>query len=338
MITNARVLQADWVPREIVHRNPEKNRLRDALAPVVDGGRPEHVLITGPSGAGKTCLARYSLQEIEEQRLDIATKHVDCWAASRPFRVLLQVLDEVAPTHDIHRTTARDAMLARLRDAVDDPYLVVLDEVDQLGDADLLRELYGIPGLSLLLVTNDERALTGLFDERLRSRFRAGVQIHCDAYDLDTLVAILDRRARAALEPGAVAKATLERIADAAAGDARRAIGILRRAARRATDAGASTVTEGHVDRAIPEAEREQRQADLDRLKPAQRDVYAVLAEADGRLQPQTVYDRYCARTSSPKTQRTVRTYLNKLQQYNLAEATGQGRARRYRACEPGSP
>jgi hypothetical protein len=40
MIPNARVLQADWVLREIVHRNPEQNRLRDALAPVVDGGRP----------------------------------------------------------------------------------------------------------------------------------------------------------------------------------------------------------------------------------------------------------------------------------------------------------
>jgi len=39
MIPNARVLQAEWVPREIVHRNPEQNRLRAALAPVVDGGR-----------------------------------------------------------------------------------------------------------------------------------------------------------------------------------------------------------------------------------------------------------------------------------------------------------
>jgi Cdc6-like AAA superfamily ATPase len=86
MITNARVLQADWVPREIVHRNAAKNRLRDALAPIVDGGQPEHVLITGPGRRGD--LSR----EVEEQRLGIHTTHVDCWAASRPFRVLLALL------------------------------------------------------------------------------------------------------------------------------------------------------------------------------------------------------------------------------------------------------
>ncbi len=134
MITNARVLQADWVPREIVHRNPEKNRLRDALAPVVDGGRPEHVLITGPSGAGKTCLARYSLQEIAEQRLGVTAAHVDCWAASRPFRVLVELLDAVAPTRCIHRTTARGA-LDRSADT-DTPRLVAREEVGQgrVGD------------------------------------------------------------------------------------------------------------------------------------------------------------------------------------------------------------
>jgi Cdc6-like AAA superfamily ATPase len=58
MIPNARVLEADWVPREIVHCNPEQNRLRDALVPVVDGEPPEHVLITGASGAERAHLTR----------------------------------------------------------------------------------------------------------------------------------------------------------------------------------------------------------------------------------------------------------------------------------------
>jgi cell division control protein 6 len=337
MITNARVLQADWVPREIVHRNPEKNLLQTALQPVADGGRPEDALITGPSGAGKTCLARYSLQQIEEERLDIHTKHVDCWAASKPFRVLLELLDPVAPTHDIHRTTARDTMLSRLRD-VDAPYLVVLDEADQLGDPGLLGELYSIPKLTLVLVTNDEQSLSGLFDERLRSRFRSGVHVHCDSYSLDTLVSILNRRARGALEPGAVERPQLERIADAAAGDARRAISILRRAARRAMDDEAGVIDGSHITPAIPEAAREQRQADLERLNDHQRAVYAVLANADGGAAPKAVYEEYTQRVSSPKTKRTVRDYLGKLQSYNLATATGEGPARRYHVVEIDSP
>jgi hypothetical protein len=47
MIPNARVLQADWVPAEIVHRTLEQNRLRDVLALVVDGGRSGCALSPG---------------------------------------------------------------------------------------------------------------------------------------------------------------------------------------------------------------------------------------------------------------------------------------------------
>lgn len=331
MITNARVLQTDWVPAEVVHRNVEKNRLRDALQPVVDGGRPEHALLSGPSGVGKTCLARYSLQEVEEQRLGIHTQHVDCWNAARPYRVLLELLNPVAPTHDIHRSTARDTMLSRLRE-VEEPYLVVLDEVDQLDDDDLLRELYGIPELTLLLVTNDASDLFGPLDERLRSRMRTAVQIEFDRYDLETLVAILERRAKAALEPDAVDYSQLERIADAAAGNAREAITILRQAAKRAANDGAESILEQHVTAAIPEAKEERRQKDLGRLNSHQRAVFDVLEEAGSGLQPKTIHERYEHAVSSPKTQRTIRKYLRKLEQYNLVESHGSGPARRYRS------
>ncbi len=151
MITNARVLQADWVPRKIVHRNPEKNRLRDALVPVPDDSWPEHVRIT-VSGAGETRPTRHSLQEIAERHLGVATEHVDRRAASRPFRVLVELLDAVAPTRCIHRTTARGA-LDRSADT-DTPRLVAREEVGRgrVGDVhpgstqDLPAVVGAVPG------------------------------------------------------------------------------------------------------------------------------------------------------------------------------------------------
>ena len=64
MIQDARVLQDDHLPREIVHRHEEMNQIAGALEPVVDGDTPQDTLLTGPSGAGKTCIARATLNEL----------------------------------------------------------------------------------------------------------------------------------------------------------------------------------------------------------------------------------------------------------------------------------
>jgi len=98
MIQDAWVLQDDFIPREIVHRHDEINRLATALEPVVDNDTPQNALLVGPSGAGKTCVARYSLAEIEEQLLDIQTHYVDCWQHSKRFRALLKILEGVRNT------------------------------------------------------------------------------------------------------------------------------------------------------------------------------------------------------------------------------------------------
>ena len=50
MITDARVLQAEFVPQEIEHRDAEVNYLSSAFEPIVEGDRGEHTLIFGPSG------------------------------------------------------------------------------------------------------------------------------------------------------------------------------------------------------------------------------------------------------------------------------------------------
>ena len=328
MLHNARVLDADWVPGDVVHRNAAKNRLRNALQPVVDGDQPQDTLIEGPSGAGKTCLARFTTAKLEEQALGVRTQYVDCWNHSKRFRVLLDLLDGIGPTHDIHRNTPHDEMLRRLEE-LDEPYIIVLDEVGQLADKDLLRELWAIPELTLILIANREQDILNPLDERVRSRLRGAMRIRFDQYSHDELVAILRARAEAALAPDAIDETHLDHLADAAAGNARDAITFLRQAAQEAEWDGADRITSEHIRTAIPAARDNLRQRSLDKLTEDQRLVYDVLLES-GTMMPKEIYAAYADRAVDPKTKRTVRKYLSKLEHYNLVESEGQGPSRCY--------
>jgi orc1/cdc6 family replication initiation protein len=328
MITDARVLQDDFVPRDVVHRHDEMSRLSTALNPVVDGDKPQDTFLVGPTGAGKTCIARYSLDELQEELLDVDTHYVDCWQHSKQFRALYKVLEGVGTTYDIHRSTPTDEMLARLDD-LDRPYIVVLDEVDQLEDKSLLRQLWGIPQLTMILIANDERDLYDPVDERLQSRLRTTVTIQFDSYTDAQLEAILQDRVKWGLDTDVITGARITDIAVAADGDARDAIAILREAARTATHEAADEITGTHIEDAVPSARSKYQEETLDRLNDHQRAIFDIL-RAEGQLSPSAIYENYQERVETPKTKRTVRNYLRKLEQYKYVYAEGSGPNRKY--------
>lgn len=332
MIRDARVLQDDHLPREIVHRHEEMSHLATALEPVVDGDKPQHAILTGPSGAGKTCIARATLERLQEQVLDVHTAHVDCWLHPNDFRILYKLLESVGSTYDIHRSTPHDELLERLTD-IDKPFLIILDEADQIDDPDLLRRLYGIPHVTMILVTNHERALLSPLDERLQSRLRSSDQIQFNRYSHDELVSILSDRVNWGLTEDATTNDQLGRMAEAARGNARDAIAILRSAARRGEQVGADQIRDGDIEKAIPEARAELRQKSLDRLTRDQLVVYQVLRGAD-ELMPKEITAKYRERVTDPKSKRTVRKYLRKLEQYNLITSSGSGPSKVYKLVE----
>ena len=98
---------------------------------------------------------------------------------------------------------------------------MILDEADQLDDRSVLYDLYALSGISMLLIANDTDAVLAGADERLTSRLRGREHVRFDRYGVAELTAILAARARWGLEAGAIDRAELETIADAAVGDAR---------------------------------------------------------------------------------------------------------------------
>jgi orc1/cdc6 family replication initiation protein len=331
MIVDARVLRPEFVPRDVVHRDSEVRHLSNALAPILDGDPAETALLCGPSGAGKTCIARFAVSRLRENALDVDRQYVNCWEDSTRFKTLYRLLEGLDRAFDIHRqSTPKDELLERLRDHDGPPYVVVLDEADQLDDTGVLYDLYRLPGLTMVLIANDETELFSRFDDRLVSRLQTSTRVRFEKYRLNELVSILEDRVRWGLREGIITTEQLTAIADAAAGDARVAIGILRTAARRADRQAMDSIPGSVIEMAVPEAKAEITRKDTEKLTADQRTLYEIVAERGG-IAPGELYERYTERVGNPKTKRMVRNYLRKLRHYNLIAAEGENRGRTYR-------
>ena len=334
MIQDARVLQDEFIPKEVEHRDQEMNALSRALDPVTGGQSAETTFLFGPSGAGKTCLARFALDRLREAVIDLNYQYVNCWRDYNRFRALYRIVEATGPTYDIHRqSTPTDTLLDRLDEYDGPPFVVILDEVDQLQDKDVLYDLYRLRNISMVLIANREEELFSPLDGRLVSRLRGSTRIRFEKYDLDELVSILEDRVYWGLAEDAVTHDQLALIADAAAGDARVAISILRSAARRAEQQDAETIDFGTIHEAIPEGRNEVTQKNIEQLTPHQRTLYGIIEEYEA-LAPDDLYEHYRERVDEPRSNRTVRNYLSKLAHYNLITKEGDGRGRTYRLPE----
>jgi len=235
---------------------------------------------------------------------------------------------------DIHRgSTPHDELISRLEAYDGNPVVVVLDEADQLDSTDIFYDLHSLPKFAQLIVANDRDQLFGRLNSRLQSRLQSGEHITMSRYPPDELVSILSVRVRWGLETGAVSQDILERIADAAAGDARVALGMLRRAANYAVREQRDEITFEVLEAAMPDARAQIRQRNVDALNDHQRAVLDTV-RAYGPLSPQEIYDHYEQQMDDPNQLRTVKSYLSKLTEYRLIDAEGSTRDRVYRPVQ----
>jgi len=329
MIRDVRVLQPEFVPRDVVHRNHEVTTLSAALDPVTDDREGETTFLYGPSGVGKTCIANVVTERLKATVPDLTVQYVNCWEDYTRFKTLYRLLDGLNQTFDIHRqSTPRDELVESLREHTD-AYVVILDEVDQLDNKRVLYELHRTSGVTMVLIANRVEELFDPLDDRLASRLRTAVRIHFARYTVDELVSILADRVLWGLRDEVVTDEQLEQIADAAAGDARVGLEVLRMAVEQSDREGRETVSNAVIDRVVPEAQSVVRQRNVETLTDDQRVVYDIIAERE-EVAPADLYDAYRERVDDPRSERMVRNYLAKMVQYNLVEATGRGQQRRY--------
>jgi len=183
----------------------------------------------------------------------------------------------------------------------------------------------------MILIANREEDVFGALDQRLHSRLKTCASIRFNRYSVSELITILTDRVQWGLETGVITDAEIELIADRAAGDARVAIGTLRHATRLAQQRGQGKITGDVIDEALSETNSEIRQRTTDKLTDHQQVLYDIIVE-HGDIDAGTLYEQYAQAVADPKTRRTLRNYLTKLEQYNLIVGKGTTKSRSYHA------
>lgn len=338
MIRDDRVLREEHVPLEVPHRHTEKKSLSRSFRPIERGNPGEKAtFLFGPSGTGKTCLSRVVLRQLQEEVPEVRSQYINCWNDYTRFRTLYKVIEGFSSTVDIHRqSTPTDELLRRVNEYDGPPYVVVLDEVDQLEDKEVLYDLYSVPNISMVLIANKEEELFAQLEDRLTSRLHGSRRIKLERYHIGELVDILEDRVQHALHGNPISTDQLEMIADAAAGDARRGLAILRNAAHAAVDEGQEEITDEIIDSVLPVALEELQRKTVEMLRDHQQVLYEIIKEQQ-EVSPSDLYDAYRQRVDEPRTDRTVRNYLKKMQHYNLIIAEGEKGGRTYIVNEPDS-
>ncbi|GGL55276.1 Cdc6/Cdc18 family protein [Halocalculus aciditolerans] len=330
MILHPQVFTDEHLPRVLAHRGGPLAALEQAWRPTPYGQSLKDVLISGPSGVGKTVLARYALTELEDAH-GIPWTHVKTMGDTTGD-VLRNVLDAYPARVQIHGNEPVDDLVWTLRDVVTDPYVVILDESDDLPETDVLQALAGVAGIATVAIVHHPDEWLARVDH-----WEAAEHVALDRYHVDELVDILRERADRGLEPGAVDDRQLESIADEVAGVARYGIQSLLAAARLAVNRGHTRILGADVRDSYALAREEIRASNLESLPFHHQVLYALMYEL-GDASAGDLHDYYDerapayyeGRTLAPIKRRERRKKLQKLIDYDLLAGEGQGKGRSY--------
>ncbi|MFB6180921.1 MAG: Cdc6/Cdc18 family protein [Candidatus Nanohalobium sp.] len=332
IVEDARVLRDDFIPGEVVHRDSEVQELSRTFEPLIKGESAENCLLYGPPGTGKTCISRYVMDKLQEELIDLQYTYINCWENYNRFKVLYKALEGIGKTLQVHRqSTPTDELFQRLKNYKEKPYILILDEVDQLEDEKVLYDLQGLKNIYVVMIANTQESVFYNMDERVRSRLIDSKRIQFKAYTSSQLQDILMDRVEWGINSSAINSSLVKKIALSSEGDARIAIGILRSAAKRAQNQGKGQITRKIIQEAVPEAKTNNKEKNIEKLNKHQKKLYEIINKEE-EIRPGDLYEEYREEISEKdaKSNRMLRKYLKKMDHYNLIKSEGEGRWRKY--------
>lgn len=313
----------------MVHRDSERKEIASALEPVLEGEQPRNVLVHGPPGTGKTTMAQYVVEKLKEHDSSVLSGYVNCWRHSSRFEIYYNLLNDMGEKMISRTGTPTDELVGKFEEKLRKRSIVViLDEVDQIKDEKVLYDMSRYTRTGLIMVGNQENVFYDL-DGRIRSSLSSRKNVRFKKYENSELVDILADRRKWGLREDAIGDSKLRKIAARSNGDARVAINSLRIAAESAEEQAREEIIDDDVEEAIPRARKANETESLEKLNKDQEILYDIINDAE-EISSRELYEIYTEKAEEPKVERTLRKYLNKMENYNLIESKGKGTGTTY--------
>lgn len=335
-----------FTPEEILEREDVIRQYTQSLQDVADGFGPPNVFVYGDSGLGKTAITTKMMETLQQQvagtGVDLTVIKINCNTTDTTYGVVRKLASELHPDSDFkqghHHERLWEETYSQM-DRIGGDFLLILDEVDQLGDDDTL--LYEFPrARSMGKIENARVGVIGisndyLYRESLRNRVKSTLcedEIQFNPYGAAELEAILGYYADIAFKPNVVDSSALALCAGLTAsetGDARHALDLLKTAGNTAQRNDSNSVTAAHVRKARSEVERADIEETFKSSLPLQQQLTLLATtflhiKTQDMVRQSTVYDSYSNIASdlgySAVTERRITSFLGKLSEKGLIE------------------
>ena len=340
------VLQSQYVPEELMHRDEQINQIASILAPALKKNKPSNLFVYGKTGTGKTVSLKYISQKLAEvaRQQDISLKilYLNCKlkrVADTEYRLIAQLarmLGKNIPATGLPTDEVYNMFFEQIENE-NTNIILVLDEIDQLvvkaGD-DIIYNLTRINSdleksqITIVGISNDHVFADNL-DPRVKSSLSEEEMVF-PPYNALQIQTILKERSKKAFKKGALGEGVIAKCAAYAArehGDARRALELLRVSAELAERSEGEKVELKHVDLAEEKIERD-RMVEMVRTQPKQfqATLYSIFSiKNKSKLYTGDVYEIYrdvCKKINlRPLTQRRISDIVGELDMLGIINA-----------------
>jgi cell division control protein 6 len=274
---NKMVLQSNFIPNEIPHRNEQIEAVASILAPTLRGERVSNLFVYGKTGTGKTISIQHVCNKIVQKVKELGTDNfsyvfVNCKlkkVSDTEYRILAELINMLGgsvpatglPTDQVY------SRFVNLIDSKKQVVLIVLDEIDQAVKKISDNFIYTLTRLNSEL-KNAQISIVGIsnsltFMDTLDPRVKSSLgeeELIFPPYNALQLQDILKERAEAAFKENIVAEGVIAKCAAFAArehGDARRALDLLRVAGELAERENSKIISLMHIDSANQKIEKD---------------------------------------------------------------------------------
>lgn len=368
---NKSVLQLNYSPSTIPHRDRQIEAVASILAPALRNDRASNLFVYGKTGTGKTLSVRYVSQELLKRMEDSNEDHlkviyINCKlkkVADTEYRILAELisaLGESVPATGLPTDVVYNKFVEMI-DKKKQIILIVLDEIDQAVKKISDNFLYTLTRLNSEL-RNSQISLIGIsnsltFMDNIDPRVRSSLgeeELVFPPYNALQLQDILKERAGQAFREGVIDEGVIAKCAAFAArehGDARRALDLLRVAGELAERGGSKKLNLSHLDHANKKIERD-KMLDIIESEPKQFQLVllAIMSLDEDKKTEKIftgdIYNKYqeiCEKTKNEVlTQRRVSDIIAEFDMLGLINATviskgRQGRTREIKLMLPGN-